>query len=95
MRHGLEALRRHRRRQLEERLALGPVWQDEWGLVFTTRVGSPIRPGNLLRRSFWPALKRAELPRVRFHDLSHTAATLLLLRGTIRRSSRSCSDTPR
>jgi integrase len=34
-----------------------------------------------MRRSFWPLLARAGLPRIRFHDLRHTAATLLLGRG--------------
>lgn len=77
----LEALREHRRRQLEERLALGPVWQDEWDLVFTTEVGTPLHPSNVARRSFRPLLVRAGLPRIRFHDLRHTAATLLLAGG--------------
>ena len=36
---------------------------------------------NLLHYHFYPLLKRAELPRIRFHDLRHTAATLLLGRG--------------
>jgi len=41
--------------------------------------GRPNHPAsNLLRRSFWPLLERAGLPRIRFHDLRHTAATLLL-----------------
>ncbi|HLZ07240.1 MAG TPA: site-specific integrase, partial [Chloroflexota bacterium] len=38
--------------------------------------------GNLVRRSFEPLLKTAKLPRIRFHDLRHTAATLLLSQGT-------------
>ncbi len=37
---------------------------------------------NPVSRSFEPLLKRAELPRVRFHDLRHTFATVLLSRGT-------------
>jgi hypothetical protein len=41
----------------------------------------PAEAGNLLRRSYWPLLDRAGLPRVRFHDLRHTAATLLIERG--------------
>ena len=36
---------------------------------------------NLLRRSFWPLLERAGLPHMRFHDLRHSAATLLLSQG--------------
>lgn len=36
---------------------------------------------NLAQRSFTRTLKAAGLPRMRFHDLRHTAATLLLGRG--------------
>jgi integrase len=43
-------------------------------------MGAPINPSNLRRRSFAPLLKRAKLPQVRFHDLRHTCATLLLSR---------------
>ena len=71
------ALRRRRALQAEERLASGPSW-TEHDLVFATAVGSLIEPGNLLRRSFVPLLNRAGLPRIRFHDLRHTAATLML-----------------
>jgi integrase len=49
--------------------------------VFFDTNGGPLRPSNLVRRSFRPLLKRAELPRIRFHDLRHTAATLLLRAG--------------
>ena len=35
----------------------------------------------MVRRSFYPLLQRAALPRIRFHDLRHTAATLLLSSG--------------
>ena len=38
-------------------------------------------PQNLTKRSFNPLLERAGLPRMRFHDLRHTAATLLLAQG--------------
>jgi len=77
----VQALRQHRSCQLEERLALGALWEDR-GLVFPNLIGRPIEPQNLLRRSFWPLLQRAELPRLRFHDLRHRAATLLLSLGT-------------
>ncbi|HVR88333.1 MAG TPA: tyrosine-type recombinase/integrase [Candidatus Limnocylindria bacterium] len=77
----LDALRRHRVAQAEERLRVGAAWTDS-GLVFTTEVGTPIDAGNLLRRTHYPLLARAGLPRVRFHDLRHTAATLLLTAGT-------------
>jgi integrase len=51
------------------------------GLVFVDTAGKPIRKSNLRRRSFEPLLQRAGLPRIRFHDLRHTAATLLLAEG--------------
>ncbi|HLZ70486.1 MAG TPA: site-specific integrase [Dehalococcoidia bacterium] len=74
------ALRRRRTHQTEERLAAGPAWQDT-DLIFTTAIGTPIERGNILRRSFWPLLEQAGLPRIRFHDLRHTAATILLADG--------------
>lgn len=50
------------------------------GYVFATQIGTPIDPRNLIRE--WHALtKRAGLRRVRFHDLRHTAATLMLSAG--------------
>lgn len=72
------ALQRHRKRQAEQRLA-AVYWEDQ-DLIFANEVGRHIEAGNLLRRSFWPLLERAG-PRVRFHDLRHTAATLMLLQG--------------
>lgn len=79
-RTALEALRSHRKRQAEERLRLGSLWRDE-GLVFASEVGGTINPSNLRNRSFKPFLEVAGLPDIRFHDLRHTCATLLLCRG--------------
>ena len=78
-RAAVEALRRHRRAQAEERLR-AVYWEDR-GLVFSTDIGTPVDVGNLVRRSFKPLLQRAGLPPIRFHDLRHTAATLLLGHG--------------
>ena len=72
-------LREHRRRQLEAKLFLGPAWHDN-GLVFCRADGQPLDPTKLsskLRR----ILSIAGLPRIRVHDLRHTAATLHLARG--------------
>jgi integrase len=77
----IEALREHRVRQVKERLALGADWRPELNLVFTSELGTPLNPSNVTRRSFHPLLKRSHLPRIRFHDLRHTAATLLLAAG--------------
>jgi integrase len=71
------ALRVHRVRQHAERLALGPAWDDQ-DLVFTNAIGGPLDGVHVLRRQLHPLLVRAGLPQIRFHDLRHTAATLLL-----------------
>lgn len=76
----VEALRRHRKRQAEERLSMGPAWDDQ-DLVFPNTIGRPMEGGHVLRRAFAPLLQRAGLPPIRFHDLRHTAATLMLLEG--------------
>jgi integrase len=76
----VSALRSHRKRQLEERLAIGKAWQDS-GLVFVSPIGTPLDPRNVTR-AFQAMLAAApNVPRVRFHDLRHTAATLLLAQG--------------
>lgn len=75
------ALEDHRAVQNRERARAGTLWQ-ETGLVFTSTVGTPVDVSNLTYRSFRPLLTRADLPRIRFHDLRHTCATLLLSRGT-------------
>ena len=75
-----ERLRAHRVHQLEERLTAGEHWQ-ECGLVFTSRLGTPIHPENL-GRTMRPFLERAGCPPQRFHDLRHACASLLLAQGT-------------
>jgi integrase len=78
---GVTALKRHRKRQLEERMECGGLWQDH-GLVFPNATGGPMRPWTLTGGSFLRVLRRAGLPEsTRFHDLRHTCATLLLSRG--------------
>jgi integrase len=77
----VEALREHRRLQLSERLALGPLW-EAMDLVFPDPAGKPIYGVSMVKHQFYPLLARAGLPRIRFHDLRHTAATLLLGRHT-------------
>lgn len=51
---------------------------SELDLVFPTNTGTPIKAENMLYRCFFPALRRAGLPRIRFHDLRHTYASLLI-----------------
>ena len=73
------ALREHRRRQLEERLAAGPRWQDG-DRVFTTAIGTALDSRNVTRY-LQAHLARLGLPRQRFHDLRHAFATLLIEAG--------------
>ncbi len=75
------ALRAHRRRQVEERLAWGGAYQEQHGLVFTREDGSPVRLGWFSRRF---SLLTAELglPHIGGpHGLRHTHASLALLAG--------------
>jgi integrase len=73
------ALREHRRRQLEQRLAVGPRWQDS-GLVFTWPDGRPIHPERF-SRWFEQHARAAGLPRIRLHDVRHSYATAALAAG--------------
>jgi integrase len=75
----VEALKAHLEHQLEDIERLGDLYRHD-GLVFTSGVGSLINSSNLRRRSFAQMLQRAQLPHIRFHDLRHTCATLLLSR---------------
>ncbi len=70
---------RHRRAQLESRLALGSAYRDG-GLVFTTGIGTPIEPSNL-RRVWLRIVAAAGVGPLRFHDLRHSHASLLLREG--------------
>jgi integrase len=71
----LESLRAHRAAQAAEQLQ-AEAWLDRWQLVFTTEFGEPLEATAVLRL-FQGHLRAAGLPVVRFHDLRHTAATLL------------------
>lgn len=73
------ALKRHRGEQRVEREAWGEAWQD-CGLVFTREDGSPLRP-DYVSHLFGTLVERAELPRIRPHDLRHTNASLALAAG--------------
>jgi integrase len=74
------SLERHRERQKEDRLAAGESWLEQ-DLVFTTEIGTPLEPRNVLRR-FETLVREAGLRRVSLNTLRHTAASLLLAAGT-------------
>ena len=75
----LEILRAHRAHQAEEKLALGPAYEDQ-DLVFAREDGQPLHPERL-SKLFGASVQAAGLPRIRFHDLRHTHATLALQAG--------------
>ncbi len=75
----LSSLAARIRHQEEEKQLAGTRWQDS-DFVFTTSVGTPIDKRNLIR-TFHSILKKAHLKPARFHDLRHSAATLLLIQG--------------
>ena len=78
----IESLKQHRQRQEAERSALGEAWESSMDLVFPNTVGGRIIPDNFVKRHFKPLLKGLKLPgEIRFHDLRHTCATLLLSKG--------------
>jgi integrase len=73
----LEALKKHRERQKVAKEKAGPLWKEN-DLVFCTSIGTFLNPDRDVRVPFKKLLQKAELPDVRFHDLRHSAATLLL-----------------
>lgn len=82
------ALKAHRTKQLEERLKAGADWHDS-GLVFSTygrrqglKIGQPLSPRNVLRtlHTLCAAAEPSIAP-IRFHDLRHSAASLLIAAG--------------
>jgi integrase len=76
----LSALRAHRARQVEHRLRIGPDIVADHGYVFTTDLGTPLYPSNL-NRYFNNLIVKAGVPRIPFHGLRHTHATLLMKSG--------------
>ena len=89
--HG-QSLRRGSRILREQLLARAP---NELGLVFPTPAGAVWRKDNFMARIFRPAVRRAELEPLRFHDLRHTYAALWSPPAPTPSSSRRSSATPR
>jgi integrase len=75
----IESLKKHKREQNENKLFLGRAYQD-LDLVCATEEGKPLSPRNVLR-NLKNNIKKANVPVLRFHDLRHTHATLMLKQG--------------
>jgi integrase len=77
----IRSLSKHRQRQERERELMGEDWKGApLDLVFSTTLGTPVEPRNVLRH-LQQTLVTLKLPHHRFHDLRHTAASLLLAQG--------------
>ena len=76
----VDALRSHYLSEAERLLALGHRIAPD-SLVFSDRWGDPVNPWHITERAFKPLLRRAGLPVIRFHDLRHTFASLMLSEG--------------
>lgn len=74
----LNALRDHQLAQQQQKLIMGDRWQEN-NLIFPTTRGTPLDLHNLLK-DFKEVLRKAGLPDIRFHDLRHTAASIMLQR---------------
>jgi integrase len=102
MPEAVSALKAHRKRYLEERIALADRWEATWrerletrDLVFPSKTGGPMSRENLAARYFRPLARKADLPEeATLYTLRHTFATLWLESREPSRSSRRSSDTP-
>jgi integrase len=72
----VEALKKHRLRQNEERLRYRGLWRD-LGLIFPSTTGTIYAPQQPPPPLLQAILKRAGLPEIRLYDLRHTFATLV------------------
>jgi integrase len=77
--NAINKLRTHLEQQDSDRLFAGDQWQEN-GMLFSTKIGTPMFPANMYK-DFKILLKKLDLPDIRFHDLRHTAATLMLQQG--------------
>lgn len=76
----ISVLHQHFDQQQEEKMIAMDKWQEN-DLIFPSKIGTYLDPSNMWQ-SFKDTLKRAQLPDIRFHDLRHTAASLMLMQGT-------------
>ncbi len=76
----VEMLTAHRQNQIVQKQFTGSKWQD-CDLVFTNTIGNPLDQRNM-QRDFDAMLMDAGLAKIRFHDLRHNAASMMLANST-------------
>jgi integrase len=74
------AIRHHQAKQETDRVWSGSRWNNPWDLVFTSRNGRPLDERGVLRE-FQDVLTLAGLPKMRLHDLRHSAVAILIAQG--------------
>ncbi|WP_232700183.1 site-specific integrase [Brevibacillus daliensis] len=72
-------LKQHKRRIAQEKMMARSIYQDN-DLVVCTSIGTKVLPRNLIR-TYYRLLEKADVPKIRFHDIRHSHATLLLKKG--------------
>ncbi|MED1202574.1 tyrosine-type recombinase/integrase [Heyndrickxia acidicola] len=77
--HVINQLKTHKEKQLFTKDNMGYKYEDN-DFVITTENGKPINPRNLLRQ-FYEMMEKAQVPRISFHDLRHTHATIMMEQG--------------
>uniref|UniRef100_A0A7U4DLV7 Integrase family protein n=1 Tax=Geobacillus sp. (strain Y4.1MC1) TaxID=581103 RepID=A0A7U4DLV7_GEOS0 len=77
--HVVNILKKHKQKQEFQKEKLGTQYQDN-NLIVCTDDGKPLDPRNLLRQ-FYRLIEEANVPRISFHDLRHTHATILMQQG--------------
>ncbi|OLO27078.1 integrase [Alkalihalophilus pseudofirmus] len=77
--HVTEELKQHKKEQNEQKILLGPAYEDH-NLVACIETGKPIDARNLIRY-YKRMIKESGVPDIRFHDLRHTHATIMLQLG--------------
>jgi integrase len=76
----VESLREHEKRQVAEKVWAGSRWEESGRLVFANRTGGPTQARHVIEQ-FHGVLEKAGMRHIRFHDLRHSCATLLLVQG--------------
>ena len=76
--HAIDSLKKRRVIQMQEQLAARSTWNNPHDLVFTNLTGNPLNSSNFSSRDFPTLLNRAQVKKIRFHDLRHSTASLLL-----------------
>jgi integrase len=76
----MKVLQEHYQRQILERNITGDHWQ-ETDLIFTSSTGTSLNYKNMIERHFKLILPATNVPAIRFHDLRHTAASMMINQG--------------